>query len=232
MCAKYGSAAEYNLLEKTYKVSFPQIHVLPNEIIFPHKIAPVIVAGAESVKSAESTEIPLQLKLMNYSLIPNWSKVKKPKFATYNARLEEVLNKPSWQGPFKSKHCLVPILNFYESVYTGDFAGHNIKIEAKDHHVLTAAGIWDVWKDSASGQNIESFAIITTEPPEDILAAGHDRCPLFLKPEVQRQWLQKNKSGEDWVDFLLKNKEAVPFGFTKQQPLKNYTGQLSLFEDE
>lgn len=222
MCASYGAASEFNLLQKTYRVEFPPIMVLPNQIIFPHTQAPVILT--ENSKPV--------IKTMNYSLVPEWSKVRKPKFATYNARIEEVLNKPSWKKPFESKHCLVPIKEFYEAVYLGRFAGHKIAISDSKDQLLTAAGIWDTWYDDKTGEIVDSFAILTTEPSPQILEAGHDRSPIFLSEDSFEQWMGDKMTGRGWVDFLKENQAEVDFSFLQKEPLKSYTGQLSLFSDE
>lgn len=34
-----------------------------------------------------------------------------------------------------------------------------------------------------------SFAAITDEPPPEVSAAGHDRCPINIKPEHVDAWL-------------------------------------------
>lgn len=221
MCARYGAAGEFNLLQRTYHILLPEIVSLPQEIIYPHTLAPVILSKDQS----------RELQMMNYSLVPSWSKDRKPKFATYNARIEEVLNKPSWREPFKSKHCLVPMKYFIESAHFGDFAGFNIDISAKDQHLLTAAGIWDTWIDKKSGEVVNSFAIITTEPTADILKAGHDRCPVFLAEGAWEEWLESRMKAEESVRFLKETKEVTEFAFAKGEALKNYIPQLNLFED-
>ncbi|UYL08032.1 SOS response-associated peptidase [Bdellovibrio sp. SKB1291214] len=222
MCASYGAASEFNLLKKTYRVEFPPILAMPQQIIYPHTPAPVVIAAEQKP----------QVQLMNYSLIPSWSKVRKPKFATYNARMEEVLNKPSWKKPFETKHCLVPIQEFYEAVYLGRFAGHKIAISSSDDQLLTAAGIWDSWQDDKTGEVVDSFAILTTEPTPEILDAGHDRCPLFLKAESFDTWLTAQMSGTQWLEFLKVNQSDSGFQFSAKEPLKSYTGQMSLFSDD
>ncbi len=221
MCARYGAADEYNLLMRTYHIELPPILSKPEEIIYPHKPAPVILSNHDQN----------QMRFMSYSLVPTWSKDRKPKFATYNARIEEVLNKPSWREPFKSRHCLVPMKYFIESCHFGDFAGFNIDINAKDGHLLTAAGIWDSWIDKKSGETVESFAIITGEPPADVLKAGHDRCPIFLPEGAWAEWLTKKMKAEERVDFLKNSREVIDFSFKKGEALKNYSPQISLFED-
>lgn len=223
MCARYGTAAEFNLFERTYRVSLPPAMVLPQQIIYPHMPAPVVVNAHDGAR---------EVRLMNYSLVPNWSQVRKPKFATYNARIEEVLNKPSWREPFKSRHCLVPVQYFIESVYTGPYAGHNISIAAKDHHLLSAAGIWDTWVDRASGEVLESVAILTSEPPADVLEAGHDRCPIFVPADGWTKWLEAKMTPQEAVDFLKNSREVVDFEFKEGEALKSYSSQLSLLGDE
>ncbi|MEK2688343.1 SOS response-associated peptidase [Bdellovibrio sp. GT3] len=222
MCASYGAASEFNLLHKTYRVELPPVLFVPKQVIYPHTPAPVIVKGAQS----------REVHAMNYSLVPEWSRTKKPKFATYNARIEEVLNKPSWKKPFESRHCLVPIREFYEAAYTGDFAGHWISIKGGHDEVLTAAGIWDVWQDSATGEVVDSFAIITTEPTAEIIKAGHDRSPLFLNADAFDEWLEAKKSGKEWVRFLNEHRDFSDLDFAAGEKLKGYTGQMSLFDDE
>ncbi len=222
MCARYGALAEFNLFERTYRVSLPEVFVLPKEIIYPHRPAPVVVAASSGREA----------RLMNYSLIPSWSKTRKPKFATYNARIEEVLNKPSWREPFKSHHCLVPISFFIESVHTGRFAGHNIGIHAKDRHPLTAAGIWDKRVDRDTGETFDSFAILTAEPPPDILEAGHDRCPIFLAENAWDSWLSSELKAKEAVEFLKNSREVVEFEFEQREALKSFNPQLSLLGED
>nr|BFD66764.1 hypothetical protein HAGR004_17860 [Bdellovibrio sp. HAGR004] len=118
---------------------------------------------------------------------------------------------------------------FIESVQTGRFAGHNIGIFAKSRQPLTAAGIWDSWTDEATGKTFESFAILTAEPPADILEAGHDRCPLFLREDAWDPWMEAQLSPKQTVEFLRNSREVVEFEFEEREALKSYNPQqLSL----
>lgn len=223
MCAKYATADGITVLEKNDEPFLPPIMDPRPKIVYPHTMAPVIVRAAPA---------KFEVRSMNYSLVPSWSKVRKPKFVTYNARIEEVLQRPSWKEPFQSRHCLVPMQQFFESVYEGPFAGHNISISQKGQGVLTAAGIWDAWRDSVTGEWLESFAILTTEPPAQVLEAGHDRCPIFLKTDACAEWALADKSADSWIGFIKQSIQPVEFEFTQGERLKGYTGQMSLFGDE
>jgi putative SOS response-associated peptidase YedK len=48
--------------------------------------------------------------------------------------------------------------------------------------LLTAAGLWDEWKDRETGERLKSCTMIITEP-NDFAAEIHDRMPAFLTQE-------------------------------------------------
>lgn len=50
----------------------------------------------------------------------------------------------------------------------------------KDGSPFAFAGIWDRWKDKETGDVLESFAIVTTDPSER-MAKYHDRMGVILK---------------------------------------------------
>jgi putative SOS response-associated peptidase YedK len=49
-------------------------------------------------------------------------------------------------------------------------------------------GLWENWKDPATGEWIRTFAIITTDANE-LVAEIHDRMPLILAPSDHTRWL-------------------------------------------
>jgi putative SOS response-associated peptidase YedK len=51
----------------------------------------------------------------------------------------------------------------------------------KDGAPFGIAGIWENWKELASGQWIRTFAVITTDANE-MVADIHDRMPVILAP--------------------------------------------------
>lgn len=206
MCARYGANTEYNVLEKHLNVQLPPVEARFKDVIYPHHMAPVIAKNREG----KVTVVP-----MNYSLVPYWSKVRKPKFTTYNARIEEMEQKQTWREPFQKKHCLVPMRYFLESAHFGDFNGYMIKIQSDEP--LIAAGVWDLWINPENQEKVISFAIITTEPSEQIYKAGHDRSPLFLNPKEAVKWLERMEKPR----AFLQSHQVVPhFYFLKYAKLK------------
>ena len=63
--------------------------------------------------------------------------------------------------------------------------------------LLTAAGLWDEWKDRQTGERLKSCTMIITEP-NDFAAEIHDRMPVFLTSDQFAPWL----SGEAGAEYL------------------------------
>lgn len=181
-------------------------------LVVPHRIAPVIV----------NSPAGLALKPMRYGLLPSWSKEPKLKFSTHNARLDAVITKPTWKVPFAKQHCLVPVSDFIEPIYgDNEFAGHMVQFFEENKTLLFAAGIYDQWLDRKTGETIESFAIITTEPAPFVKKVGHDLSPLFLNTEGATTWLKEQKTPAQWLEFLQSNTRIYNFAAEKLRPLKN-----------
>ncbi|MGZ3692146.1 MAG: SOS response-associated peptidase [Pseudobdellovibrio sp.] len=196
MCARYSLKIEASKLRLKYNIQFSEKVEFLNFDLLPYSLAPVVV-----LKNGERKLTP-----MKFSLVPSWSDEPKVKFATHNARLESVTEKPTWKIPFQSQHCVVPMTSFGESVYEGPLAGNLITFKEKNNDLLFAAGIFDYWEDIVEPQNsFFSFAILTREPSTFILDHGHDRTPIFLKEETAFEWLN------------LINKDV---GFIKSELLK------------
>jgi putative SOS response-associated peptidase YedK len=172
MCAQYLIKSSVDNLARFFGVSV-SVEDIWSERVLPQSLAPVITEDG--------------MKLMKFSLLPSWSKDPKVKFATHNARLETISEKATWKKPFLKNHCLVPISTFIEPIYTGQFAGNMVGFEA--HELLVAAGIFDHWVNKETGEVIESFAIITSDPSEFISKVGHDRQPVFLNPKKMSKWI-------------------------------------------
>lgn len=179
-----------------------------DQLIVPHRPAPVIVL--------DNGEIVI--KAMNFSLIPSWSKEVKPKFATHNARLETAATKPAWREAFQKRHCLVPFTDFIEPIYEGEHAGFMVAFHRKEPGWLVAAGIWEEWTNRETGEVIESFAILTTDPPPFVASTGHDRCPVFLTPEAQKLWLRNSLQAEPTA--LIAAQDTLDLDVEHHRPMK------------
>jgi putative SOS response-associated peptidase YedK len=61
--------------------------------------------------------------------------------------------------------------------------------------LLTAAGVWDEWKDRATGEPLKSCTMIVGES-NDFAAEIHDRMPVFLTEEQFSPWLTVETGAE------------------------------------
>lgn len=54
-------------------------------------------------------------ELMRWGMIPPWAKEFDSKYSTFNARIETVVDKPTFRNAWKkSQHCLIPMAGYYE----------------------------------------------------------------------------------------------------------------------
>lgn len=181
-----------------------------DERYLPFNPVPVVVMNEKGEK---------EFRTMNFSLIPHWSKDRRPKFATHNARMETLTAKPTWKGPLQSHRCVVPMSGFIEPIYEGELAGNMVQFNSSKP--LIAAGIYDQWIDKTSGEVIDSFAVVTADPPPFVAEIGHDRCPVFLSEEAVDEWLNPRKIPADSAIEILQSNKIIPELKTKiDRPLK------------
>ena len=108
------------------------------------------------------------------------------------------------------QHGLLVFEKFYE--WVSDEATGKKKIVSfypEDREMMWAPCLWDRWTDGE--QSLESFAIITTDPPPEISEAGHDRCPLFLREDLIDTWLNPVGMTKKDMYKVLAQKEVSKF---------------------
>ncbi len=66
----------------------------------------------------------------------------------------------------------------------------------KDCSPFGLAGLWENWKDPATGEWVRTFAVITTDANE-LVGAIHDRIPAILKPADYDRWLSDEPDPRD-----------------------------------
>ena len=130
--------------------------------------------------------------------------------ATFNARAETIETKPFFRDAFKRTRCLIPMSGYYE---WQDAQGGKQPwyFTARDGSpLLTAAGLWDEWKDRQTGERLKSCTMIITEP-NDFAAEIHARMPVFLTEQQFAPWL----SGEAGAGIL----KPAPNDFLQRWPV-------------
>lgn len=139
---------------------------------------------------------------MQWSLVPHWHTDGNVKW-TFNARSEDLVNKPTWRDPFKRSRCIIPNSAFIEWQARGTKKQPYL-IFLKDRPVQSFAGLWDRWRNPETGEVLESCSVITV-PANDLVAEIHDkkRMPVYLHPEEYDEWLDPDNNNTDELQNLL-----------------------------
>lgn len=132
---------------------------------------------------------------LRWGLVPSW--VDDDTDGHINARAETVAEKPSFAEAYERRRCLVPADGFYEWT---DGAPWYVEFD----RVAALAGVWERWVperrqagldrfgsrdgNDAGREEVESFAILTTEPNEQV-ARLHDRMAAVLERDDEERWL-------------------------------------------
>jgi putative SOS response-associated peptidase YedK len=128
----------------------------------------------------------------------------------YNARKTSL---QEWWAPvFGRRHALFLLTGFRENVKRHDMERRELKpdeepenvvleFEPRDHATMLVPCVWDRWEQN--GEVLNSFALITDEPPPEVAAAGHDRCPIQLTRAAAEAWLTpQGRSATELLDIL------------------------------
>ena len=114
-----------------------------------------------------------------------------------NAKCETVGDLPTFRDAYRKRRCIVPVDGFFEwRAIKGQKAKQPYAIAMKDGAPFGIAGIWENWKEPASGEWIRTFAIMTTDANE-LVADIHDRMPVILAPGDYARWLGEEPDPHD-----------------------------------
>lgn len=199
MCAQFMLKANLKALARKFSAILLCEEEAEEKVILPHNRAACLLQA----------EKDREIRYMNFSLVPSWSKEARPKFATHNARLDSIDAKATWKVPFLRNHCLVPLTHFIEPIYTGEYAGNMLSFFQRNNEPLWASAIYDRWK-AADGKFLDSFAIVTDDASDFIRKIGHERQPIFIREECIDSWL--TPSGKNALEL---KQELISF---KAQP--------------
>jgi putative SOS response-associated peptidase YedK len=156
---------------------------------------------------------------MRWGLVPVWWKEPLNKLpATFNARVEGLEKSGMFREPYKRRRCIVPVSGFYE--WTGPKANRqpHLFTAADGSPLIALAGLWDSWKDAATGDEILSCTLITTGANE-WMKPYHHRMPATIAQANIDRWLR----GEMMKDELEPAPEAK-FNERKASKRMNKTG--------
>ncbi|GIV95908.1 MAG: DUF159 family protein [Herpetosiphonaceae bacterium] len=190
MCGRYTIAAHAEQLAERFGAALPSEMLLqPRYNAAPLQMLPVVLQDDGR-----------RVALFRWGLMPRWAKDPSIANKLINARAETLEEKPSFRDALRRRRCLVPADGFYEwqKLPEGKIP---MRMTLRSGELFAMAGLWESWKDPATGELLHTFTIITTSPNE-LMSPIHNRMPAILAPEHEALWLDQSAGPEVWRDLL------------------------------
>lgn len=144
--------------------------------------------------------------------MPGWNEDTERRFpGTYCARRDRL--EQSWSRLFGVRHGVLLASGFLENVEQigDDGVARNQRLEfrpSQGEPMLLAC----VWSQVPTEEGeLLSFAVITDDPPPEIAATGHDRCPIPLRREYLDAWLNPDRRDLAACQAILDDRERPYF---------------------
>lgn len=178
MCDRYKHLLTWPQAVKHYKLTDPAAPAgyRQSDNIAPSEKALVIRESEQGRAGA----------MLHWGIIPSWA-IKKPVMKPFNARYEDLIASPLWTPLLKSRRCLVPASGYFG--WSESEGGKRLLwIGMADGAAFAMAGVWDRWLNRVNGEEVETFAIVTTTANE-LIAGAQERMPVILSPGAWSNWL-------------------------------------------
>lgn len=147
----------------------------------PFDPATIVIASPQGVVARRADQ---------WSLVPAFAKERRLPYSTFNARLDKLASSPVWRSVFPSRRCLVPADGFFERVpERGATKKRPYYVRFRDRRPFCFAGLWSEWTNTATGEVVTSFTVVTTRNNALMAAIGHERMPVVVAPERYGLWL-------------------------------------------
>jgi len=159
------------------------------------------IAPTQFIAAVRETGGPREVAMLYWGLVPSWAKEKAIGTRMINARAETLAEKPSFRNAFRRRRCLVLADGYYEWQRSGTVKQPYF-IGFADGAPFGMAGLWERWRDPASGEPLESCCIVTTTPAASV-AQVHDRMPVIVPAEAHAEWLDPRNEATDRLARLL-----------------------------
>ncbi len=144
------------------------------------------------------------LHMMFWRFLPPYvTDPKKFKLDTINAKGETLLDSNVWRYAFLHSRCLVPVDSFIEWKRVDAKTKLPWMFAMKDDEPFALAGVYRHWRSPDGKSEMDTFAVITTEPNE-LLAekTRHDRMPVIIKRQDYQRWLEPGSDAQPPVDLI------------------------------
>jgi putative SOS response-associated peptidase YedK len=188
MCGRFTLTFTVQEVEREFKIDNTIAEFKPSYNIAPSQPVPVVVAGSRV------------LDTYRWGLVLEWMLKMKKNLRMINARVENIMEKPTYKHTFTKQRCLIPASGFYEWKKTkDDKIPHYITL--KNKMMFAFAGMYSIVEDN--GKEIKTCSIITT-PSNGFMSKIHNRMPQILDSKQYDAWLNPKLQDKDKLLDMLK----------------------------
>jgi putative SOS response-associated peptidase YedK len=196
MCGRYKRRSDKQAIATYFHVhgNLDDVILPPDDDIRPTTMQPIIRLNKDSGER--------DLVMARWGFVPSWQKPKE-KFppTTFNARAEGIEKAGMWKSAFARHRCLVPADSFYEWHKIRPKNNPKYEIALEGGKPFAFAGLWGAWHNPETGDWLQSFTIITTDPNE-LMQSIHTRMPVILHPKEYDHWLDREVPERPPLDLL------------------------------
>ena len=206
MCGRFVVARELNEVVQLFEID----EVVGQQPAISYNIAPT-----QQVSMFVDLVEPLpsrQIHSARWGLVPHWA-TSIQGAPLINARIESVLEKPSFRDAVLKKRCAIPASGYFEWQTTN---GSKIPyfIHAPDSGMIAFAGIYSWWRNPELDRSDPNRWLLTvsllTKHTAAPLAFIHDRNPVLLSSSSLENWLDDDfEIDGDSLDWFAEESDLV-----------------------
>ena len=199
MCGRYQRRADKQRISEAFhlgNVDGLALELVPDYNASPASTQPVIVWDEQFGMRT--------LSMMFWKFLPPYvTDPKKMSFDTILARGDRLLESNMWRESFLKRRCLIPVDSFIEWERPDPKTKLPWMFAMKDDELFALAGVWRHWYSPDGKSQMDTFAVITTEPNELLVEkTGHDRMPVIIKREDYQRWLEPGNPDQPPIDLI------------------------------
>ena len=180
MCGRFTVTTKYQKIIAAWPLT-------PDHPSIPNLVPSYNIAPTQNVLAVWNRPTSTTLTVMRWGFLPPWAKDLAEGARMINARAETLAERPSFKRAYREQRCLIIADGFYEWRKTGKDK-QPVRIVLKSRALFSFAGLWSIWKDTETGAETVSCAIITCAA-NVLVQQIHGRMPVILPKAKEVTWL-------------------------------------------
>jgi putative SOS response-associated peptidase YedK len=196
VCGRFAFYSPHEAVVRLFGLSDDTPAIEPGYNIAPASFIATVRA------SSDPGDATRRLARLYWGLVPAWARDKSIGARLTNARAETLHEKPAFRQAYRKRRALVPADGYYEWMKMGSGPKQPYFIQPASGTPFGLAALWESWRDPASGEPLESVALVTTAAARNV-AHIHDRMPVIVPREAYAEWLGPSNQDVGRLGSLL-----------------------------